>query len=804
MHLRMPRSILWASQGGIAPTVVPNKQIVTCAFSVSVSEGLSAGGSQELRAKVQMEPDDQNHHPQGQALQGGGPDLQQLQGGEGTQQEIKAVLTAGSNRMPGPIVQASRGGTSPRTNSIKSNPKHHQIQGKVEEETEADHQANHQEDSMAHQEGAVWVKGSREEDKRRYRELMAYMEEKRVETKELLKRGEEKKEKARRKEDHWKLFRLSTAYLRENERGWMLRRIKEHERIKEEEKEDRLALVREKKRKYGLKRISKEENLRLKKRTEERLEIASARANLWKRHRDGKEGMGEEATTAWEDLRKSLIELEEEEDFGLQEERKSLATISFEIKKSELRVEEREDQSDQSVLEGGRGRDQGGQVLHGDEAPGGGGKGEPDLEREENPAVPNTDQPILEGGRGQDQGGQALQGGGAPGGGGKGDQDSEREGKLAVPDSVNAWEGRGKKGQDGQLEEGLHVRDGGRVERDKVPDNVRAGGVDQSDQSVMRGEGQQGELCRIKLQGSDIFNKNRNQSQTISVKERVQGIERMVTRPTPDIKDGLKGSRFGFSKSPIGDNPFVLFDSPIKRRKLDCLSMIVAPITSARGTSPSTRRSRSRRRPLNHHASQSQLSTPSRRTSKLSSMEGTRGRALAPPLSSIQPNHYSSSVLLQQSISSKREASSTQPPENWPQPLLLFGTSCSGTSTATSSCSSSSSGKRKLERKPSSSSSQSQSMRDTMNVRKFILNIECNESTEVKKKESILEERKSRSKESLVEGRKKKCQEDILSQVHQGQVGVHEAYLQGVRPEARRGLFHALPDHPESWDDNRE
>lgn len=91
-----------------------------------------------------------------------------------------------------------------------------------------------------------------------------------------------------------------------------------------------------------------------------------------------------------------------------------------------------------------------------------------------------------------------------------------------------------------------------------------------------------------------------------------------------------------------------------------------------------------------------------------------------------------------------------------------------------------------------------------MNVRNFILNIECNESTEVKKKESILEERKSRSKESLVEGRKKKCQEDILSQVHQGQVGVHESYLQGVRPETRRGLFHALPDHPESWDDNRE
>jgi hypothetical protein len=129
--------------------------------------------------------------------------------------------------MPGPIVQASTGGTSPRTNQIYPSFKHQPIKGKGGQEQEGEHQ----EDSKDHKEGAVWVEGSKEDDNRRYRDLMAYMEEKRVEAKELLKRGEERKEMARRKEDHWTLMRMSTAYLKENEGGWMLRRMKECERI---------------------------------------------------------------------------------------------------------------------------------------------------------------------------------------------------------------------------------------------------------------------------------------------------------------------------------------------------------------------------------------------------------------------------------------------------------------------------------------------------------------------------------------------------------------------------------------------
>ena len=74
------------------------------------------------------------------------------------------------------------------------------------------------------------------------------------------------------------------------------------ERIMEEEKKDRLAIASQKKKIYGLKRLNKEENSRLKKRTEERLELSQAKANYWKWHRgegraeskdDGAEGKRE-------------------------------------------------------------------------------------------------------------------------------------------------------------------------------------------------------------------------------------------------------------------------------------------------------------------------------------------------------------------------------------------------------------------------------------------------------------------------------------------------------------------------------
>ena len=95
-----------------------------------------------------------------------------------------------------------------------------------------------------------------------------------------------RKSEAKSKEETWHLMRTSIEYLKNNEDKWRCRRIEECERIKEEDRRDRLAIAKEKKKRYGLKRLSKDENKRLKQRTEERIEIARAKENYWKKYRD--------------------------------------------------------------------------------------------------------------------------------------------------------------------------------------------------------------------------------------------------------------------------------------------------------------------------------------------------------------------------------------------------------------------------------------------------------------------------------------------------------------------------------------
>jgi hypothetical protein len=63
------------------------------------------------------------------------------------------------------------------------------------------------------------------------------------------------------------------------------RKIKEVDRIKEEEKRDRLAICKEKKKRYDIKKMNKEENRRSKERTDERILISQAKANYWKKYR---------------------------------------------------------------------------------------------------------------------------------------------------------------------------------------------------------------------------------------------------------------------------------------------------------------------------------------------------------------------------------------------------------------------------------------------------------------------------------------------------------------------------------------
>ena len=99
-------------------------------------------------------------------------------------------------------------------------------------------------------------------------------------------------------------------YLKQNEDRWRCNKIDKCERIKEEEKKDRLAIVKGMKKRYGLQKLSKEENRRLKSRTEDRIEIAKAKENYWRkfRHKNYYE-MEEEEDDSWRNLEKGILML---------------------------------------------------------------------------------------------------------------------------------------------------------------------------------------------------------------------------------------------------------------------------------------------------------------------------------------------------------------------------------------------------------------------------------------------------------------------------------------------------------------
>ena len=90
---------------------------------------------------------------------------------------------------------------------------------------------------------ATWVRGGKEDDNQRYRDFLKYCEEKREERKRELEIDRSRKEDAQRKENHWKLLRACIESMKENEIKWTTRKIKECERIKKEEKRDRLAIA---------------------------------------------------------------------------------------------------------------------------------------------------------------------------------------------------------------------------------------------------------------------------------------------------------------------------------------------------------------------------------------------------------------------------------------------------------------------------------------------------------------------------------------------------------------------------------
>ena len=122
--------------------------------------------------------------------------------------------------------------------------------------------------------------GAAQSDNDTYRKFLDYMEEKREEARMMLQADDDRKKEAKKKENSWQLLREATKFLRDNADRWRERKIEECERVRREEKEDRLAIVKMKKKRYGLSKLSKEEIMRLKQRTEEKVMMARARSNL--------------------------------------------------------------------------------------------------------------------------------------------------------------------------------------------------------------------------------------------------------------------------------------------------------------------------------------------------------------------------------------------------------------------------------------------------------------------------------------------------------------------------------------------
>ena len=114
---------------------------------------------------------------------------------------------------------------------------------------------------------------------------MKYCEERREEAKQRDEADDERKRGAKSKEEHWQLLSLCIKEIKDNDEKWTTRKIEECDRIKEEDKRDRLAIANDKRKRYGLKRMNKEENKRLKERLDRKIELAQAKSNYWKWHR---------------------------------------------------------------------------------------------------------------------------------------------------------------------------------------------------------------------------------------------------------------------------------------------------------------------------------------------------------------------------------------------------------------------------------------------------------------------------------------------------------------------------------------
>ena len=189
----------------------------------------------------------QQHQPQGEQEEGDHQHpshLGQKPQGEGEREEEKSCSHSMHIRMPGSIVQASQGGTTPMESLVRPVINHTSLKRMrqpilrwpvADDELEEKDEDKEKEDAEPtpserdHSEGG----GHGDGDDARYKEFLEYCEERRVAWARKEEEDEARKRDAKRKEDHWRLLRESVTFLRENEDKWQRRRIKEVTNLRE-------------------------------------------------------------------------------------------------------------------------------------------------------------------------------------------------------------------------------------------------------------------------------------------------------------------------------------------------------------------------------------------------------------------------------------------------------------------------------------------------------------------------------------------------------------------------------------------
>ena len=162
MHIRMPRSRSWASQGGISP--IEQEQVLNINNDNSPKESRQA-----------VQESSQGQH-----------------GAEERDTEKKDRDKRQRLRQP----------------TLQWPPDRVTVKESVQEQDEKREERPPE---------GTWVTGGRKEDNQRYRDFLKYCEDRREEERMLQEADKSRKEDARRREEHWMLLRLCVKELKEGE-----------------------------------------------------------------------------------------------------------------------------------------------------------------------------------------------------------------------------------------------------------------------------------------------------------------------------------------------------------------------------------------------------------------------------------------------------------------------------------------------------------------------------------------------------------------------------------------------------------